>query len=358
MVETSEDKRGKSVVRKIRRLTKGGSLPGGKQESFLSYFYRGKLSDAARKKRSVNKAVELRLDGIEKRVTPVPERMQGRSNFTNATSSPGKSVLQFLHGAIIELLRSERRGRAEFSRAEPNPTTSARIPRWKRLLDLSCIFLTLPCWLPLAILVMLWIKIASAGPFFYRQERVGYRTNRFMMFKFRTMHVNAETRTHEDYFAHLMRTDCQMTKLDAGGDARLIACGRFLRASGLDELPQIFNVLWGEMSLVGPRPCLPNEFQRHETWQQQRFNAPPGLTGYWQVNGKNKTTFKEMIAMDIFYARNMSVWLDLRIILKTIPTLIWQTLESRTSLPRESRQKPIQQTLPTTESLNGGVKKI
>ena len=234
----------------------------------------------------------------------------------------------------------------------------ASFPRWKRILDIACILLTLPCWLPLMLVVAAGIKIASAGPAFYRQERVGYRTNRFMIFKFRTMHVNAETRTHEDYFAHLMRTDCQMTKLDAGGDARLIACGRFLRASGLDELPQIFNVLWGEMSLVGPRPCLPNEFQRHETWQQQRFNAPPGLTGYWQVNGKNKTTFKEMIAMDIFYARNMSVWLDLRIILKTIPTLIWQTLESRTSLPRESRQKPIQQTLPTTESLNGGVKKI
>jgi lipopolysaccharide/colanic/teichoic acid biosynthesis glycosyltransferase len=120
-----------------------------------------------------------------------------------------------------------------------------------------------------------------------------------------------------------------MAKLDGKGDSRLIACGRFLRASGLDELPQIFNVLRGEMSLVGPRPCLPHEFKRYKAWQQQRVSAPPGLTGYWQVNGKNKTTFNEMIAMDIFYARNMSVWLDLTIMLKTIPALIEQILESR-----------------------------
>jgi exopolysaccharide production protein ExoY len=200
-------------------------------------------------------------------------------------------------------------------------------PRWKRVLDIALVLLAFPCWLPVMVFVMLWIKAASRGPVFYRQERIGYRRARFMLFKFRTMHVNAETRTHEEYFAHLMRADCPMTKMDAEGDARLISCGRFLRASGLDELPQIFNVLRGEMSLVGPRPCLPNEFRRYEAWQKQRVNAPPGLTGYWQVNGKNKTTFKEMIAMDIFYGRNMSVWLDLRIILKTIPTLIWQTLE-------------------------------
>lgn len=204
-----------------------------------------------------------------------------------------------------------------------------RIPRWKRILDLGCIYLTIPCWLPLMILVMLWIKIASPGPIFYRQERVGYRRHRFMIFKFRTMHVNAETRTHAEYFAHLMRADCPMTKLDIGGDPRLIACGRFLRASGLDELPQIFNVIWGDMSLVGPRPCLPHEFERYEMWQQQRVNAPPGLTGYWQVNGKNNTTFSEMIAMDMFYTRNMSLRLDLAIIVKTLPALIMQTLESR-----------------------------
>lgn len=231
-------------------------------------------------------------------------------------------------------------------------TDQASFPRWKRILDITCILLTLPCWLPVMLVVAAGIKIASSGPAFYRQERVGYRKKRFMIFKFRTMYVNSETQTHEEYFAHLMRADCPMRKLDAEGDFRLITCGRFLRASGLDELPQIFNVLRGEMSLVGPRPCLPNEFQRYDMWQQQRFDAPPGLTGYWQVNGKNNTTFSEMIAMDIFYARNLSVWLDLKIMLKTVPTLIRQTLESR----KRACQQTIQQAASASE-LNEAAKK-
>jgi len=152
------------------------------------------------------------------------------------------------------------------------------------------------------------------------------------------MYVNAETRWHEEYFADLMRSECPMTKLDAVGDIRLIPGGRFLRASGLDELPQIFNVLRGEMSLVGPRPCLPREFERYQPSEQRRVNALPGLTGYWQVNGKNNTTFKEMIDMDLFYVRNMSIWLDLTIMLRTIPTLIKEVLNR----PRTARDRPSQ----------------
>jgi exopolysaccharide production protein ExoY len=178
-----------------------------------------------------------------------------------------------------------------------------------------------------------------------------------MIFKFRTMHVNAETRTHEEYFAHLMQVDCPMTKLDARGDRRLIRCGRFLRASGLDELPQVFNVLRGEMSLVGPRPCLPTEFRRYQVWQHERVNAPPGLTGYWQVNGKNRTTFKEMMDMDIFYARNMSIGLDLIIMLKTVPALLEQVLESRIKSRGKSRQA-VHQKPRIAESLNGVAREL
>jgi lipopolysaccharide/colanic/teichoic acid biosynthesis glycosyltransferase len=174
-----------------------------------------------------------------------------------------------------------------------------------------------------------------------------------MIFKFRTMHANAETRRHEEYFAHLMNADCPMTKLDALDDNRLIRCGRFLRASGLDELPQLFNVLRGNMSLVGPRPCLPNEFEHYTAAQRMRVNALPGLTGYWQVNGKNKTTFSEMIAMDIFYTEHMSVGLDLGIILKTIPALAAETFESRAR-----RNGEVGITDASAPGLNGSARKI
>ena len=149
----------------------------------------------------------------------------------------------------------------------------------------------------------------------------------------------AETETHERYFQELMQKDCPMTKLDAYGDQRLAPFGRIMRASGLDELPQIFNVLCGEMSLVGPRPCTPNEFAHYEPWQRERVKGLPGLTGYWQVNGKNKTTFNEMILMDLFYLKNMSVLLDLKIMLKTCTVIAGQLVESR--LPAQPNVKEV-----------------
>jgi len=153
------------------------------------------------------------------------------------------------------------------------------IPKWKRALDLTLILVTYPIWLPLMLLVMIAIKISSAGPIFYRQERVGFRGRSFMIFKFRSMKVHAQTSRHEWYFQRLMVEGAPMTKLDAG-DTRIIPWGRFLRATGLDELPQIFNVIRGEMSLVGPRPSTRVEFERFEDWQQERVSTLPGLTGY------------------------------------------------------------------------------
>jgi lipopolysaccharide/colanic/teichoic acid biosynthesis glycosyltransferase len=200
---------------------------------------------------------------------------------------------------------------------------------WKFALDITCILLALPIWGPLMLLLMLTTRIASRDPIFYRQERIGLGGKHFFIWKFRTMKMRAETQTHEQYFHDLMKVDRPMTKLDAYGDPRLTPFGRFLRASGLDELPQIFNVLCGEMSLVGPRPCLPNEFAHYEPWQRQRVNGLPGLTGYWQVNGKNKTTFSEMIAMDLFYLENRSISLDLKIMLKTGAVIAGQLLESQ-----------------------------
>ena len=124
-----------------------------------------------------------------------------------------------------------------------------------------------------------------------------------------------------------MRDSVPMVKLDGAGDPRILPWGRVLRATGLDELPQLFNVLRGEMSLVGPRPCTVHEFSRYAKWQRERVLAAPGLTGYWQVNGKNRTTFNEMIEMDIYYAKKQSLLLDLSILLRTLPALVEQTCE-------------------------------
>jgi len=220
------------------------------------------------------------------------------------------------------------------------------IPGWKSALDITCILLALPIWLPLMILLMLVTRLASPGPIFYRQKRVGLDGRHFLIWKFRTMKVSAQTESHERHLEELIRVNCPMTKLDAYGDPRLAPFGRILRASGLDELPQIFNVLCGEMSLVGPRPCTPNEFAHYEPWQRERVNGLPGLTGYWQVNGKNKTTFNEMVVMDLFYLRNTSILLDVKIMFKTCAVIAGQLVESR--LPQDgtpSSPAPILQTL-------------
>ena len=201
-------------------------------------------------------------------------------------------------------------------------------PRWKRTLDLVCVLLSLPLWLPLMILIAIGIEFVSPGPVLFRQARIGLGGRRFVCLKFRSMRVNSGTQVHEDYLQQLMRSDRPMTKLDSTGDRRLIPWGRFFRATGLDELPQLFNVLRGEMSLVGPRPCTPQEFECALEWKQKRTEAPPGLTGFWQVNGKNKTTFRQMIDLDLWYAAHMSPWLDFTILLRTPGAVLAQIFES------------------------------
>jgi lipopolysaccharide/colanic/teichoic acid biosynthesis glycosyltransferase len=203
------------------------------------------------------------------------------------------------------------------------------IPRWKRALDLAAIFMALPFLLPLAVLIAVIIRTTSAGPFLFQQQRVGYRGRRFMCLKFRTMYCGAETVTHQGHLQNLMDSDAPMIKMDVTGDSRIIPVGKLLRASGLDELPQLINVLKGEMSLVGPRPCLPYEAEKYLPWQLERFNAAPGLTGLWQVSGKNRTTFTRMMQLDIEYAQNKSLGLDLKIIFKTVPALLVQMADQR-----------------------------
>jgi lipopolysaccharide/colanic/teichoic acid biosynthesis glycosyltransferase len=217
---------------------------------------------------------------------------------------------------------------------------SVPVPRWKRALDIIFILCMLPFVLPFAVLIAILIRMVSAGPVLFKQERIGYMGQKFMCLKFRTMFVGAETTTHQGYLQQLMKSDAPMVKLDSRGDSRIIPFGLLLRSSGLDELPQLINVLRGEMSMVGPRPCLPYEYDNYLPWQRERFNTLPGLTGLWQVSGKNQTTFAEMMQLDISYARKKTLWLDLMIILKTVPAIlgqVWYTRKKGKTLPLAPR---------------------
>jgi len=218
-----------------------------------------------------------------------------------------------------------------------------RLPLWKRIFDLSIIAATLPVSIPLAVLVVLWIRLVSKGPALFRQERIGVGGRPFTLYKFRTMFHGASTVDHEQHMERLVELGQPLVKLDLLGDRRLVPGGCFLRTSGLDELPQLINVLLGEMSLVGPRPCLPGEYALFDASQKVRFTVLPGLTGLWQVEGKNRATFKEMNAMDAEYAGRSSPLFDVKIILRTPMALLAQMGEClahrrrrRTATPQDS----------------------
>ena len=196
------------------------------------------------------------------------------------------------------------------------------IPAWKRPMDIFGAVIGLALLWPLLVLIAAVIKIVSPGPALLKQERVGRHGKVFTLWKFRTMRTGADVRIHQNHLNSLIATDGPMTKLDAASDPRIFSFGRILRCTYLDELPQLINVLLGDMSLVGPRPCTPYEAQEYSLWQTRRFDAAPGMTGLWQVSGKNRTTFKEMMRLDITYSRRQSFWLDATILLKTIPAIL------------------------------------
>jgi len=226
-----------------------------------------------------------------------------------------------------------------------NNLKTKALPRWKRVLDSTLILVAIPFLVPLVALIVVIIKRKSAGPVLFQQKRLGYHGEPFMCLKFRTMHCGAETVSHQGHLQQLINSDVPMTKLDNSGDSRIIPLGKILRSSGLDELPQLINVLKGEMSLVGPRPCVPYEAEKYLPWQKERFNATPGLTGLWQVSGKNRTTFTRMMQLDIEYARNKSFWLDLRIIFMTVPALLVQMWDSRQKKKAQNCVVPAQATM-------------
>lgn len=210
----------------------------------------------------------------------------------------------------------------------PYAVPSLPVPFWKRALDLLLILVALPLLIPVSLVIAGLIKLRSPGPLLFTQTRVGRGGQPFICYKFRTMKPDACASGHAQHLATLMASNVPMTKLDCAGDPRIIPGGRLLRSSGLDELPQLYNVLKGEMSIVGPRPCLPYEAALYTDRHQQRLQVLPGLTGLWQVSGKNNTSFEEMIDLDVGYARRLSLALDFSIVLRTAGVLLRQLRES------------------------------
>jgi lipopolysaccharide/colanic/teichoic acid biosynthesis glycosyltransferase len=238
------------------------------------------------------------------------------------------------------------------STGQKRSNSPAYIPPWKRVLDISGCVVALPIFGVVTVFVAVLTRLTSRGPVFFRQERVGIHGARFSLYKFRTMHVSSEVTSHQAHFAALVRSNTPMQKLDARGDSRLMAGGRWLRASGLDELPQIINVLRGEMSLVGPRPCIPYEYAQYSTEHKKRCACAPGLTGLWQVSGKNRTTFEEMVRLDVAYADRQSPWLDLKILFLTLPTVCSQIADLRTTWTRSGAKSGTETTRTTSISPN------
>ena len=192
----------------------------------------------------------------------------------------------------------------------------------KRALDIAGSTAFLIAFSPVFLCVSALVKLTSKGPVFFRQQRVGEAGRTFMMLKFRTMQVNADPGIHQKYYEKYIQSGpseaAKNVVFKIVNDPRVTPIGHFLRRSSLDELPQFWNVLKGEMSLVGPRPPLQYEVARYKRWHRRRvLEAKPGITGLWQVTGRSRTTFDEMVRLDLRYARNNSVLTDLKILLAT-----------------------------------------
>ena len=198
-----------------------------------------------------------------------------------------------------------------------------RLSAWqyvlKRVLDVVVASVALLLLSPFLLLIGLAVRLDSHGAVIFRQERVGRGGKLFTCFKFRSMVTNAEARLDE--LADQNQATGPLFKIKE--DPRQTRVGRFLRRTSLDELPQLLNVLLGDMSLVGPRPAILSEVQKYDPWHMRRIEVSPGITGLWQVSGRSDLSFDEMVLLDIYYIENWSPMLDLRILFKTIPTVLF-----------------------------------
>ncbi len=188
----------------------------------------------------------------------------------------------------------------------------------KRIIDILMSVLSLIVLSPVFIIIAIAIKLDSSGPIVYSQTRVGKNGKHFKMFKFRSMIINAEEMLTE--LKPMNEMDGPMFKIKE--DPRITRIGRFIRRTSIDELPQLINILRGEMSIVGPRPSLPSEVKEFESWMMERFVVKPGLTCFWQVSGRNNIPFHKWMELDIKYVKERNLWLDVKLVFKTIKVVI------------------------------------
>ena len=208
---------------------------------------------------------------------------------------------------------------------------SPEYPIWQRVLkrtvDLATSILVLVLGAPLFIFLATAVKLSSPGPVLFRQVRLGRDGKPFTFYKFRSMHHKNDDGAHRDFARNFISGDmaednAESTVFKMVCDPRITAIGRFLRRSSLDELPQFYNVLRGEMSLVGPRPPISYELEHYQDWHKDRLKVKPGLTGLWQVSGRSSVGFDEMVKLDLYYIGHWNLQLDLKIMVRTVPAMV------------------------------------
>ena len=198
----------------------------------------------------------------------------------------------------------------------------------KRIIDIFIAFVSLIILSPLMMCIAACINISSKGPIIFKQTRIGKNGKPFSFYKFRSMNIDTSCKIHEAYVQSFIEgitadKSCDMDIFKIENDPRIFPFGRFIRKTSLDELPQLFNVLKGEMSIVGPRPALPYEWDHYDDWHKKRLNILPGCTGLWQVLGRSVVSFEDMVILDLYYISNFDFFflLDIRILLKTFPVI-------------------------------------
>lgn len=271
--------------------------------------------------------------------------------FTEVSAEVEKPITEILHSKVLGALHGELgrketsslvvtthlfpengsdKGEVANSRFYPDLAKSTPKKRAsqvvKRVIDVLGSTFLLLLLSPLLAIIALAIKLTSKGPVIFRQERLGQFGSRFRCLKFRTMYVNNDPKIHQEYVQRFINGQAHNDHKEPGrpavykikNDSRVTPLGRLLRKTSLDELPQFWNVLMGEMSLVGPRPSLPYEFEIYEIWHRRRvLEVKPGITGLWQVSGRSSTCFDDMVRLDLRYSQSWSLWLDVKILLQT-----------------------------------------